>query len=74
MLCGMWVKLEAGAEASIHNALNTATFEAPLAPEVEGRQKHGFPKIGVPFWGVPIMRIIVFGGILGVPLFWETPT
>ena len=25
----------------------------------------GSPKVGVPFWGVPIVRIIVFGGMLG---------
>ena len=23
----------------------------------------GFPKLGVPFWGVPIIRIIVFWGL-----------
>ena len=33
----------------------------------------GFPKLGVPFWGVPIIRTRVFGGsILGSPSFWET--
>ena len=32
----------------------------------------GFPKLGVPFYGIPIIRIIVFGVYIGVPLFWET--
>ena len=29
----------------------------------------GFLKLGVPFWGFPIIRIIVFGVYIGVPLF-----
>ena len=34
----------------------------------------GFPKLGVPFWGVPIIRIIVFWGlILGFPHFGKLP-
>ena len=28
----------------------------------------GFPKLGVPFWGVPIVRTIVFWG-----LYWGPP-
>ena len=40
--------------------------------------KHGgFPKLWVPFWGVPIVRIIVYWGLywgIGVPLFWGTVT
>ena len=33
-----------------------------------------FPKIRGTFLGVPIIRIIVFGVYIGVPLFWETTT
>ena len=32
----------------------------------------GFPKLGVPFLGVSIIRIIVYWGLHWVPLFWET--
>ena len=28
-----------------------------------------FPKLGIPFWGVPIIRTIVFGGLYWGPLF-----
>ena len=28
----------------------------------------GFPKLGVPVWGVPVIRSFVFGG-----LYWGTP-
>ena len=31
-----------------------------------------FPKLGVPFWGVPTIRIVEFRVYVGVPLFWET--
>ena len=31
-----------------------------------------FPKLGVPFLMAPIIRTIVFGVCIGVPLFWET--
>ena len=34
----------------------------------------GFPKLGVPFLGVPILRTIVFGVLHWVPLFGETTT
>ena len=34
----------------------------------------GFPKLGGIILGVPIIRIIVFGVYIGVPLFWETTT
>ena len=34
----------------------------------------GFPKLGVPLRGVPIIRIIVLWGLYWVPLFWETAT
>ena len=30
----------------------------------------GFPKLGVPFWGVPIIRTIVFWGQYWGPLIW----
>ena len=30
-----------------------------------------FPTLGVPYWGVPMKRIIVFWGT-GVPLIWAT--
>ena len=33
----------------------------------------GFPKIRSSIMGVPIIRIIVFGGLYWGPLFWETP-
>ena len=37
------------------------------------RNMWGFPKSRSTFLGVPITRIIVFGGsTLGSPLFWET--
>ena len=37
------------------------------------RAKMGeFPKIRVPFWEVPIIRSIVFGGLYWVPLVWKT--
>ena len=31
----------------------------------------GFPKLGVPFWGSPTIRIIAFSGTCWVSLFWE---
>ena len=31
-----------------------------------------FPKTRGTFWGFPIIRIIVSGADMGVPLFWET--
>ena len=33
----------------------------------------GFPKIGLPFWGVPILRIILLRGISWVLLSGEMP-
>ena len=33
----------------------------------------GFPKLGVPFMGRPIIRIVVFGGPYWGPLFWKLP-
>ena len=32
----------------------------------------GFPKLGVLFGGVPIIRIVVYRDLYWVPLFWET--
>ena len=32
----------------------------------------GFPKIRGTILGVSIMRIIVFGGLYWIPVFWET--
>ena len=32
----------------------------------------GFPKFGVPFFGVPIIRTIVYWVDIGVPPFWES--
>ena len=33
-----------------------------------------FPKTGVPFWGVPIIRMIVFWGLYwGPPYLWKLP-
>ena len=43
---------------------------------VSGLGSRGFPKLGVPFWGVRIMRIIVLsilGSILGFPYFGKLP-
>ena len=34
-----------------------------------------FPKLGIPFFGVPIVRTKVFGGLYwGSPIFLETTT
>ena len=34
----------------------------------------GFPKFGVPFWGVPIIRsIVLWGSILGSPYLGKLP-
>ena len=34
----------------------------------------GFPKLGVPFWGVPVIRAIVFwGSMLVSPYFRNLP-
>ena len=35
-------------------------------------QNGGFPELGVPFWGVPIIRTIVYLDLHWGPLFWET--
>ena len=37
------------------------------------RNMWGFPRIRGTIMGVPIIRIIVFGGLYWGPLFWETP-
>ena len=34
--------------------------------------KWGFPKVKGTFLGVPIIRTIIIGVYIGVPLFWET--
>ena len=39
---------------------------------MSSKRGDSFPKLGVPFLGVPIKRIIVFWGLYWVPLFWET--
>ena len=50
-----------------------------LLVEVFVRLKHwplygGFPKLGLPFWGVPIIRIIkILGSILRSPYFGKLP-
>ena len=41
-------------------------------PKNAARKIWGFPKIRGTFFGVPIIRIIVFWGLYWVPLFWET--
>ena len=46
----------------------TSRFGTPMV----GLYRWGFPKIRVPFLGVPIIRTIIFRGHIGVPLFWET--
>ena len=33
----------------------------------------GFPKLGVPFWGVPIIRTSILGSILGYPNIGKLP-
>ena len=33
----------------------------------------GFPKLGVPVWRVPIMRIIAYWGLYGVACFGKPP-
>ena len=37
-----------------------------------GFRYSGFPKIRGTFLGVPVIRTMVFGGLHGGPLFWET--
>ena len=38
------------------------------------REDRGFPQVGVPLLGVPMKRIMVFGGsTLGSPYFGELP-
>ena len=38
------------------------------------RLYEGFSKLGVPFWGVPIIKTLVFwGSILGSPYFGKLP-
>ena len=47
----------------------------PSSTIVQTRGVYGrFPKLGVPFWGVPIIRIIVYwGSILGSPCLGTLP-
>ena len=39
---------------------------------IVGYRVWSFPKLGVPFWGFPIIRTIVYSGLNWVPLFWVT--
>ena len=44
-------------------------------PKMSLRRHGDFPKLGVPCWGIPIIRIVVFSGVdIEVPLyFWKLP-
>ena len=40
-------------------------------PLLRGSPYGGFPKLGVPSWGVPVIGTIVYWVYIGVPLFRE---
>ena len=46
--------------------------ESCLSSPEKKRQYGGFPKLGLPFGGVPILRIIVVGGLCWGPPLWES--
>ena len=73
------VLVEEGNLTLLKHLLNLPQVEASLNAEshlalcVDKCGCGGFPKIGVPSFGVAILRMIVFWGIFGAPLFWEMP-
>ena len=79
--CGL-CRLDVMSRGRIHCETRAGTVKLPLAHcstrhaarshRSHPRNKWGFPKIRGTFLRVPIIRIIVFGVYIGVPLFWET--
>ena len=53
------------------NAANAKKVSVKL-PKKKKRSPGSFLKLGVPFWSVLIVRIILFWGLIEVPLFRET--
>ena len=49
-------------------------MEKKMEHEMDTGFKSGlrFPRLGVAFWGLPIIRTIVFGGLYWGPPIWET--
>ena len=65
-------KLLAHLSFSLPNSDNCGTISDLASTEDVQQPEGGFLKLGVPYWGILIIRTILFWGLYWGPLFWET--